>query len=500
MIAGGGTAGWSSAAALGRHLGPLLDVTLVESEQIGIIGVGESTVPTAPGFHNLLGIDEREFMRENQASFKLAISFENWARRGDRYIHSFGTVGKGVWLGDFQHFWLEAVAQGFGGDLGDYCLEFKAAEAHKFFKSKDQPLNFAYHLDAALYSRYLRRFAESHGVKRVEGRIAQVEQDPESGYLRALKLESGERLEGDLFIDCTGFRALLIGQALGTGFEDWLHWLPTNSALPIQTRAVGPAVPYTRAIAHEAGWMWKIPLQQRIGCGLVFASDFMSDDEAHRRMHEQIEGEILIEPPAIRFRAGRRHHVWEKNCVAIGLAGGFVEPLESTAIHLTQIGITRFLQTFPFTGFDDALIRRFNERSREEIEKVRDFVIMHYHLTERDDTPFWNHVRTMKVPDTLQQRIELFRENAQAYQANEELFRVDSWLQVMIGQRLQPRAYHHLARLTQPEQLRAALASLRTNIASAVAGMPSHQDFLDSYCPATTEPANASAQRSEGGD
>jgi len=482
VIAGGGTAGWIAAAALGKVLGPLLDITLVESEEIGTIGVGESTIPTARTFHTLLGIDEQEFMRDNRASFKLAILFENWARQGDSYIHSFGTVGKGTWIADFQHFWLEAVHQGFGGDLADYCFEAQAAKAKKFATSKDANINFAYHLDASQYARFLRRFSERHGVKRVEGRIETVRQNAETGYIEALELASGERIEGDLFIDCTGFRGLLIEQTLKAGWEDWGHWLPTNSALPIQTKAVGPAVPYTRAIAHEAGWMWQIPLQHRVGNGLVFASEFMTDEEAHDRLHAQIEGEIVHEPKVIRFRAGRRRAIWDKNCIAMGLSSGFIEPLESTSIHLIQIAVTRLIQSFPFSGFDEAPIRRFNERARDEIERVRDFIILHYKATEREDSPFWNYCRTMEVPDSLAERIALFREDAQAYQGPDELFRIDSWMQVMIGQRIEPRGYHHLARMLPPGQLREALSDLKTNIARAVARLPEHQAFLDGYC------------------
>jgi tryptophan halogenase len=480
VIAGGGTAGWSTAAALGKVLGSLLDVTLVESEDIGIIGVGESTVPTTRKFHSLLGIDEREFLRDNQGSIKLGISFENWKQRGERYIHSFGTVGRGTWVADFHHIWLEAVAQGFGGDLGDYCFELKAAEAHRFAAS-DQ-INYAYHLDAGLYARFLRRFSEQFGVKRVEGKIREVERDGESGFITALALESGERIEGDLFIDCTGFRSLLSGQALETGFEDWLHWLPNDTAFPIQTTTTAPIPPYTRAVAHEAGWLWAIPLQRRMGSGLVFSSAFMSDEQARERLHSLIDGEILLEPRPIRFRAGRRLGVWQKNCVAIGLAGGFVEPLESTTIHMIQVGVTRLIQMFPFDGFDPTLIKRYNDRARNEIEHIRDFIVLHYHQTERDDSPFWNHVRTMTIPDTLSERMALWRENAHAYQDQDQLFRIDSWVQVLLGQGLTPRGYHRVGQLMPPETLRRALTDLKTNIAGAVAKLPQHEAFLNNWC------------------
>lgn len=484
VIAGGGTAGWITAAALSRQLGKLIEVTLVESDDIGTIGVGESTVPTAPGFHRLIGIDEQEFMRATGSSFKLGINFENWGQIGDRYIHSFGTLGKSTWMAEFHHIWLQANAEGIASDLGDYCFELAAARESKFAIADQLPINYAYHLDAGYYARYLRQLSEAAGARRIEGKIASVEQHPETGFITALLLQSGARIEGDLFIDCTGFRGLLIEQTLNAGFEDWSHWLPTDSALPVQTRSVGPAVPLTSAIAHDAGWLWRIPLQHRVGNGLVYCSEHLSDDAALDRLMGMIEGEVLIEPRVIRFKAGRRRKVWDKNCVALGLASGFVEPLESTSIHMIMVAVTRLIQLFPFDGCDAPLIRRFNDMSQHEIENVRDFVILHYHLTERDDSPFWRYCRTMEIPDTLAERIALFGEDAHGFQRLEELFRIDSWVQVMLGQRLQPRGHHHMARLMQPAQLHKALDDLKANIARAVAKLPAHQDFLNSYCPA----------------
>lgn len=487
VIAGGGTAGWVAAAALGRLLGPLLDITLVESDEIGTIGVGESTIPTARTFHHLLAIDEREFMRDTQSSFKLGIAFENWGAIGDRYIHSFGQIGKSTWMGDFQHLWLQAKAAGFAGDIGDYCFELQAAEAGKFATSDKASINYAYHLDASAYARFLRRFSEKLGVKRVEGKINGVAQHAETGFIEALILESGDRLEGDLFIDCTGFRGLLIEQTLKAGYEDWSHWLPTDTGLAVQTGSVGPAIPYTRAIAHDAGWQWRIPLQHRVGNGLVYCSEYLSDDEARARLLAQIEGEVLIEPRLIRYRTGRRRKVWDKNCIAFGLSSGFVEPLESTSIHLIMIGATRLAQLFPFAGFNDALIDRYNELARKELEGIRDFIILHYKLTERDDSPFWRRCREMEVPESLARRIDLFRDNALAWQDSDDLFRIDSWVQVMLGQRLEPRAYHLMGELMQPEQLRQALSDLSGNIAKAVASMPPHQAFLEGYCGAAAQ-------------
>jgi tryptophan halogenase len=481
VVAGGGTAGWIAAYALIKQLAPLIEVTLVESDEIGTVGVGESTIPTCRTFHQYMGIDEREFMRATNSTFKLGISFENWATEQDRYIHSFGTLGHGTWLADFHHYWLEARRQGWAGEIGDYCFEHQAAAAEKFATSKDATINYAYHLDATSYGQYLRGLAEPLGVRRVEGKIREVRQNAESGDIEALLLEPGETVEADLFIDCTGFRGLLIEQTLKAGFEDWAEWLPTDSALPVQTESVDAPKPFTRAIAHRAGWRWQIPLQHRVGNGLVFASAFMSEDEARALLAQGLEGEPLFEPRLIRFKAGRRRKSWVKNCVAIGLSSGFIEPLESTSIHLIMIAVTRLLQAFPFGGATPAACDRFNEQADREIIGIRDFIVLHYHATERDDSDFWRHCRNMTIPDTLKERIELFREHAHAYQDSHDLFRVDSWVQVMLGQRQNPASYHHVARLMPEARLREALSSLQGNISRAVAGMPSHGEFLQRY-------------------
>jgi tryptophan halogenase len=485
VIAGGGTAGWIAAAGLSKQLAPLLDITLVESDDIGTVGVGEATIPPMRSFHRLAGVDEQEFMRATQATFKLGILFENWGEQGDRYIHSFGRVGKGTWMGDFHHIWLQARARGLAGELGDYCCELRAAEEGKFATaSGNTSINYAYHLDATLYARFLRLHSEARGVKRIEGKIAEVDQDPDTGFIRALKLESGQRVEGDLFIDCTGFRGLLIEQTLKTGYEDWSHWLPTDSALAVQTRSTGPAPPYTRSTARDAGWQWRIPLQHRVGNGLVYCSQYMSDDEARAQLLDNLEGETLTEPKLIRFRTGRRLKVWNKNCVALGLASGFLEPLESTSIHLIMIGVTRLMQLFPFNDSNDALADQYNELSRTDLEKIRDFIILHYKQTQRDDTPFWRHCRDMAIPDSLAHRLALFRNDAQAHQLAGELFPVDSWVQVMLGQRLEPCGWHKIGQLMSDDQMRQALGGLKSSVDKTVDGMPTHQEFIDQYCAA----------------
>jgi tryptophan halogenase len=486
VIAGGGTSGWCAAAALVQQFGSLLDITLIESDEIGTVGVGEATFPTIRAFHKILDLDEREFLRVTRGSIKLAISFENWARRGDRYIHSFGVIGKSTWLGGFHHFWLAARAAGFGDELGDYCFELQAAKEHKFFTSENSNINYAYHFDAALYARHLRARSEAQGVKRIEGKITDVRQNPETGFIEAVAMESGERVEGDFFLDCSGFRGLLIERTLKAGYEDWSRWLRNDSALALQTDfPLADIPPYTRAIAHDAGWQWKIPLQHRQGTGHVYSTAYTTDEEARKILLDNLDGGIRVELRLLKFRTGRRRSAWVKNCVAIGLAGGFVEPLESTSIHLIQSGVTRLLRLFPFSGCSESLVQLYNEQTRVEYERIRDFIILHYKATERDDTPYWRDCRDMTVPDTLAHRLELFRETGHVLPDAEDVFRADSWLQVMLGQRLEPKGYHYMARMLSEERLRVMLETLKANIAAAVGKMPTHKEFLEQYC--TTE-------------
>jgi tryptophan halogenase len=482
VIAGGGTAGWIAAAALSQQFHGLLEITLIESDEIGTVGVGESTIPPIRAFHGLLQIDEQEFMRATAATFKLGIRFEGWRKHGETYFHPFGSTGKSTWACQFHHFWLHSLASGMDSALGDYCLEHEAARLDRFALQPGAEINYAYHLDASIYARFLRRFSERFGVQRLEGKIRQVQLDPESGFVTAVELESGQSVPGDLFIDCTGFRGLLIEQALKTGYEDWNHWLPCDSALAVQTESVGPAVPYTRAIAHEAGWRWRIPLQHRVGNGLVFANAFMSDEAAREQLLRDIEGPKLIEPRLIRFRTGRRRQVWNRNVVALGLASGFIEPLESTSIHLIITGVVRLIQLFPFAGATASFIDQYNEDSRREIERIRDFIILHYHANERTDGEFWRNCANLELPDSLLRRLQMFREQAHAWQGEGELFRVDSWTHVMLGQGIRPVNYHGLARSMSSADMARLLESLRGSVQSAVAPMPSHQEFVDRHC------------------
>lgn len=484
VIAGGGTAGWIAAAALSKQLGKLIEVVLVESEQIGTVGVGEATIPPMRTFHSLLGIDEQEFMRETQAVFKLAISFKNWGNIGEHYIHPFGSVtGQGSFLADFQHFWLYGKSKGINAEFGEYSLEVQAAKAHKFATSKNSSINYAYHLDATRYARYLRKFSEKLGAKRIEGKIQQVHQHP-NGYIKSLQLESGDVVEGDLFIDCTGFAGLLIDKTLKTPYEDWSHWLPCNSAIAVQTKSVGPVKPYVTCTAHHAGWQWHIPLQHRDGNGNVFCSEFMTDEQATQHLFDNVQGKVLTEPRVIKYRTGRRKVFWNKNCVALGLSSGFVEPLESTSIYMFMIGVVRLMRMFPFHGITETSVDTYNELAIAELENMRDFIILHYHVTEREDSEFWRYCKNMKVPDSLSDRIESFKNEGLVFIGERDLFKVSSWLHVMLGQGIVPKNYHQHFFTMSDNELHSHLGNIRKTIADAVKKLPSHQEFIDHYCKA----------------
>ncbi len=487
VIAGGGTAGWMVAAALSKTLGKLLDIRLVESDEIGTVGVGEATIPTLVLFHRLLGIDEREFMAATQGTFKLGIGFENWRERGENYVHSFGLTGKDHWTAGFQHFWLKGRARKLAGDYGDYCLELRASLAGRFAHLPRNGMNYAFHIDAGLYARFLRKFAEGFGVQRIEGKIVDVKVDEASGNIAAIKLDSGDLLEGDLFIDCTGFRGLLIGNALHVGYEDWSHHLFCDSAVALQTESVGPAVPYTRSIAREAGWQWRIPLQHRVGNGMVYCSRYLADDAARQGLLANVAGKVLTEPRVIKFRPGQRRQTWKRNCIAIGLSSGFIEPLESTSIHLIQRGIMRLVQMFPRDGIHQSDVDEYNRQTNEEIEHIRDFIVLHYHVTRRQDTPFWRACRAMEIPGSLRHRIELFRETGRVFRVPGELFAENSWIQVMLGQGIEPQQHHPVADLMGDEELARFLDDIKSSVEKTVSQLPAHQAYVEQYCRANSE-------------
>ena len=439
VIAGGGTAGWMAAAALSKVLGRRLDIYLVESDEIGTVGVGEATIPTLHFYNQLLGLDEKEFLQATQGTFKLGIQFENWLDVDKHYLHAFGNTGKDFWAAGFHNFWLKGADVGVNHGFGDYCLERRAAEAGKFAHLPKNGLKYAYHLDATAYGQLLRKYSETAGVKRIEGKISSVNTSPDTGFIEALVMESGQLVSGDLFVDCTGFRGLLIEQTLHSGYEDWSHWLPCDRAMPVQTMSSGPPDPYTRAIAHSAGWRWRIPLQHRVGNGLVYCSRYMSDDEARSLILDSIDGEPITEPRVIRFQTGRRLKQWNKNCIAVGLSSGFMEPLESTSIHLIQQSVLRLIKMFPNHGIKQVDVDEFNRQTHASFEDVRDFIVLHYKATEREDTPFWRHCSSMEVPESLARRLALFEETGRLFLADNELF-TDSRLQVMIGQGILPQA------------------------------------------------------------
>jgi tryptophan halogenase len=484
VIAGGGTAGWMAAATISKILGKVLDITLVESDQIGTIGVGEATIPPLVTFHRLLDIKEQEFMAATQGTFKLGIAFEGWRDVGENYIHSFGDTGHDHWAAGFQHFWLKDRERGSRVDYGDYCLELKAAEQNKFAHLPKGGLNYAYHINATLYAKFLRKFSEGFGVKRVEGKIVQVNTRSEDGFIKSLTLDSGQVVEGDLFIDCTGFRGLLIEQTLHTGYEDWSHWLPCDSAVAVQTESLIEAIPYTRSIAHEFGWQWRIPLQNRVGNGMVYCSRYVSDDDAKATLLRNISGGRLTKPLQIKFRTGRRLKNWNKNVVALGLASGFLEPLESTSIHLIQRGVLRLMQLFPMTGIKPSDVVEYNKQCNVEIENIRDFIICHYKVTNRQDSQFWRHCRSMSVPDSLAHRIDLFRETARVFKIPNELFGENSWIQVMLGQGLMPEQYHPVVDVMDDDELTRFLQGIKGNVDKTVAQLPAHQAYVEQYCKA----------------
>lgn len=488
VIVGGGTAGWITAALLIKVLGNAVRIRLVESEQIGTIGVGEATIPPILTLNNALGLDEADFLRETKGTIKLGIEFVNWRRQGDRYMHAFGAIGKDFPFCSFHHFWTRGIQNGRQDSLWDYSLGYQAAMQNRFAKLERietanlQGLVYAYHFDASLYAAYLRRFSERLGVERIEGTITDVKLHPGNGFIESVGLEDGPTIAGDLFVDCSGFRGLLIEQQLHAGYEDWTHWLPCDRAVAVPCERVKPLLPYTRSTAHDGGWQWRIPLQHRIGNGIVFCSRFLSEDDAIRLLMDSLDGAPLGEPRVLRFQTGRRVRQWSRNCIAIGLSSGFLEPLESTSIHMIQADAIRLIKHFPHAGIEQSAIDEYNRQSKMEWEYVRDFIILHYHLNERHDSKFWRECRHMEVPDSLARRMELFRRTGKVFREQDELFTEIAWQQVMIGQGLEPGDYHPLADALSKEQLDKLLDDIKMIIDETVSRLPGHEQFLQQYC------------------
>ncbi|MPQ55487.1 tryptophan halogenase family protein [Duganella sp. FT27W] len=502
VIVGGGTAGWMTAAALSKTLGDSIAIRLVESDDIGTVGVGESTIPMIRRFNQALGIDEADFVRATRATYKLGIEFCDWGHEGERYMHGFGRFGQDLGALDFHHYWLRQHHAGKEHDLGRYSINQMAARTNRFMPADpalaNSPLGditHAYHVDAGLYARYLRTYAEARGVRRTEGKVVDTVLRTADGHVDAVRLQHGELLHGDLFIDCSGFRALLIGAAMGSGWEDWRHWLPCDSAWAVPCASAGEPLPYTRATARPAGWQWRIGLQHRTGNGHVFSSAHMDDDAARTILLANLDGAPLAEPKLLRFGAGRRTAPWQRNVVAIGLSSGFLEPLESTSIHMIQTAIARLLAFFPDRAFAQADSDEYNRQSAFESERIRDFLILHYHATRRTGTAFWDHCRTMALPDSLQARLELWRSRGRIVREGGELFSEVGWLQVLVGQGIAASGYHALADVPGEQQVANHLAGVAAVMRKCVDVMPAHGAYINHLLRSNNRESHATASQ-----
>lgn len=490
VIVGGGSAGWMTAAALANAVGSACQITLIESEEIGTVGVGEATIPPIKYFNQRLGIDEATFVRETNGTFKLGIEFEGWHRKGAAYFHPFGQYGAEFDQVPFYHYWMREHLAGDPTRIDDYSMAWAAAKAGKFaHPSADKRLiqstfDYAYHFDATLYARYLRGYAEARGVQRLEGRVVDVTRRGERGFISSLTLQDGREVEGDFFIDCTGFFGLLIEKTLHTGYEDWSHWLPCDQAVAVACEKTGPAKPYTRSIAREAGWQWRIPLQHRTGNGYVHCSNFISAATASDTLLANLDGAPIAEPRLLKFTTGRRKKFWNGNCVAIGLSAGFMEPLESTSLHLIQYAIMRFIALFPDRDVSPLLEGEYNTLTLAEYERIRDFLILHYKATERDDGELWRYCASMEIPERLVYKIAHFRREGRVVADERELFHNPSWIAVYLGQGIVPDRAPALASMRTKVPVAERLANIRSAMAEAVAAMPEHEAFIARYCAA----------------
>ncbi len=484
VIVGGGTAGWMSASLLSKLLGKHLSITLIESDEIGTIGVGEATIPPIETFNKVLGINEEDFIKQTQATFKLGIQFENWGQNGDCYSHAFGDIGKDLGMTPFHHYYLRAKQTDTNLKLSTFSLNHQASIAQKFAhleKIPNTPLSgirHAYHLDAGLYAKYLRQYSENLGVKRIEGKVVSTQVNIYNGFIDTVTLENGDEIAGDLFIDCSGFKALLINGALNIDYQDWSSLLPMDRAWAVPSKTTTPIKPFTRSIAHEFGWQWQIPLQHRTGNGLVFCSKYMDDDTAKQLLLDNLDSEAIAEPSLVKFKTGKREKLWHKNCVAIGLSSGFVEPLESTAIHLIQSSIVRLIKLFPNLDFEQTNIDEFNRQGNAEYLQIRDFIVLHYRLNQKQNSALWEYFQTMDIPDSIQKKIDLFAANGHLFREQNDLFSEVAWLQVMLGQNLFPKNYHPMAKQLTNEQLNGFLNDLAKIYKSTCDKMPTHEQFL----------------------
>lgn len=491
VIVGGGTAGWMVAAALAKAAQHVCSIELVESDSIATIGVGEATIPPLLLLHRFLNIDEADFVRQTGASFKLGIEFQDWGQLGDRYMHAFGPVGLDMGLAQFHHYWLRDRADGNADNASfwDYSLNACAAKANRFVpqvridKTPISGMHYAYHFDAALYVRYLQKYAQSLGVIKTEATVKKVTQR-DDGFIDTLCLDNGKEISADFFVDCSGFQGLLIAKQLKVPFEDWSKFLPCDRAIALPSEPMNPLPPYTQSIAHDCGWRWRIPLQHRTGNGLVYASRHLSADKAEDYLRKAIPEKLVGDARHINFNSGRRSECWHKNCVAIGLSSGFVEPLESTSIHLIQTAVMRLMHLFPNKQFSQANIDEYNRKTKFELEHIRDFIVLHYHLNERKDSEFWKECATQAIPKSLEHRINLFKDCGRVYRNVDELFTETAWLQIMLGQGIVPNSYHPLADGLPKAKFHQMMAAVPSTIAQAVEKIMPHQEFIDKNCAA----------------
>jgi tryptophan 7-halogenase len=486
VIVGGGTAGWMTASVLAKFLGrDGASIQLIESEEIGIVGVGEATVPLMQLFNGVLGIDERDFVKRTQGTFKLGIEFRDWSRLGNVHFNGFGDHGGTINGISPHHHWLKLRQLGDDTPIGEYCFPYIAGKLGRFAPPPENTpgeaafYKYAYNFDAALYAKFLREYAEKAGVKRREGKVVDVELDGETGFITSVTMQDGERVAADFFVDCSGFQGILIEKALKTGYVDWSHWLPADRAVAVPCESGGDFLPFTRSTAREAGWQWRIPLQHRIGNGYVYSSKFISDEDARRTLLANLDGAPIVEPRVLKFTTGRRKKFWNKNCVAIGLASGFMEPLESTSIQLIQTGIARITEMFPDRNFDPAMIEEYNRVSINEYERIRDFLILHYCACERDDAELWKYCANMSIPDELQYKIDVFKACGRAALLAEESYQETSWVAIFIGQHIYPKRYDPLVDTMDVDMLKRGMAQRRAAIRRAAEMMPTHSAYID---------------------
>lgn len=491
VIVGGGTAGWMAAAALSNHVKNTgIAITLIESSDIGSVGVGEATLPGLRDFNTALGIDEIEFIRATQATYKLGIEFNDWQKPGTQFFHPFADYGAPLGGLDFYHCWVRSQREGNASQLSDYCFSLQLAKHGRFAQPHPTPpsplahYHYAFHFDAVLYAEFLRHYAENLGVIPKDAKIVGINQNTHSGYIESVILDDGQIVTGDFFIDCSGFKGVLIEQTLKTGYEDWSHWLPCNSAIAVQSKSTLAPTPYTKTTAKSAGWQWRIPLQQRVGNGYVYCSDYISDAAAQDELLRSIDGKPTTSPKQLRFVTGRRKKFWNKNCVALGLSSGFMEPLESTSIALIQTGISRLLQFFPWDGLNESEINEANRMSQREFERIRDFLILHYKANKRTDEKFWDYCRTMPIPETLEHKISLFESRGHLINYELESFQDSSWLTMYNGFGITPKIYDHRTNSLPASDLLKHLDDMKKSIAQAAQQAATHEEFIARHCAA----------------